>query len=51
MNNQEIFNLLSELECMTYYHNDRTPSEEAEQINKKAREVLEAFAGLTGCHN
>ena len=51
MTKQELFEKLSELECRTYYLNDEKPSEEAEQINQLAREILEAYAKMTGCHH
>ena len=51
MTQQELFEKLSELECRLYYLADRTNDTEAESIDRLAREVLEAYADMTGCRN
>ena len=51
MTQQELFEKMSELECKLYYLADRTNDEEAWGIDDLAREILEAYVGMTGCHN
>lgn len=51
MNEQELFEKLSELECRLYYLADRTNDTEAASLDRLAREVLETYARMTGCHN
>ena len=52
MTQQELFEKIADLEEMTYYNmtkNGRTL--EQQQMNKLAREILEAYAEMTGRHN
>lgn len=51
MTNQTIFEMLANLEEMTFYHDLKTQSKETLAIHETAKQVLEAFAKMTGCHN
>lgn len=51
MNNQEIFNMLSELEEATFYADIRSQTKETLHAHEQAKKALEAFAKATGCHN
>lgn len=52
MDNQEIFEKLSELECALFYAYTRSDNnEELKKAHDAANEALKAFAKATGCHN
>jgi hypothetical protein len=51
MNNQEIFEMLSENECKLFYAYNANHTEDLKAAHQAAREALEAFAKATGCHN
>lgn len=52
MTNQEIFNVLADNEEKLFYAQcaDRDNAE-LREAHKAAKEALEAFAKVTGCHN
>ena len=52
MNNQEIFETLSENECKLFYAwCADSKNEDLKKAHLAARAALEAFAKATGCHN
>lgn len=52
MDNQEIFELLSEAESKLFYAAIRNKTnKELQAAHKSAKELLESFAKSTGCHN
>lgn len=52
MNNQEIFEMLSENESKLFYASIRNKDNaELKAAHKAAKEALEAFAKATRCHN
>lgn len=51
MNNQKIFEMLANLEEKAFYHDIQMQTKETLEIHEMTKQVLEAFAKLTGCHN
>ena len=51
MTNQDIFDMLADLEQMTFYHDISTQTHATTEIHELANKILIAFAAVTGCHN
>ena len=51
MSKQELFEKISDLEEMTFYYNLKVKDEETIKIHDLAKEILENYAKITGCHN
>lgn len=52
MTQQELFEKIADLEEMTFYNMTKNGHTlEQQQMNKLAREILIAYAEMTGCHN
>ena len=51
MNNQEIFEMLAENEERLFYAYCAHKTEELKAAHEAAKQALENFAKITGCHN
>lgn len=56
MSDQEIFEMLSKIECELFYKAiNMSPKDPAREVigeaHQAAKTALEAFASATGCHN